>query len=157
MRNSKQAEVIEARRKCGAFFRIMLREVRPEHVPDMVHTLWLFGHGGKEVLVPEKGQWLMKMPHGYGLVGEGPVGIRMEPPPGQAAVRLNAPNNGDQAKQNAPAPAKPRVDDHDTEGIVALCQQARQLARPERLARRFSSAGTAALASFLWLKRISSL
>src|SRR5690348_11869220 len=66
----------------GRFFRLMLREVKPEHVPDMLHMLWLFSHGGKKLMVPEEGRWLMKMPHDYILVGEGRIGVRIEPPRG---------------------------------------------------------------------------
>lgn len=72
----------------------MLREVQPEHVPDMIEMLWRFGHSDKRILVPETGQWQMKMPHGYLLVGEGPVGRKIEPPLRQEALRLGPPYNG---------------------------------------------------------------
>ena len=99
----------------------MLRDVRPEHVGDMIAMLWLFGHGDKKVPVPKEGSWLLKMPHGYGLVGEGPVGYYIEPPPGQAARQTN-PDGGEGAK----------LDHYDTQGILDLCDLARKAKRPER-------------------------
>jgi hypothetical protein len=95
MRSEKQVEATEARKSGGRFFRVMLRDVKPEHVPDMIHMLWLFGHGGKALLVPKEGQWRMKMPHGYALVGEGRVGVTIEPPPGQITLRADNPDPGD--------------------------------------------------------------
>ena len=132
MRIDKQVEAMEARKSGGRFFRLMLREVKPEHVPDMIHMLWLFGHGGKELLVPKVGRWLMKMPHGYALVGEGPVGVAIEPPPYQEAIRAGAPHGGDQIKMGRPAIPVPKLDEHDTKGVIALCELARHTAKPER-------------------------
>jgi len=131
MKIDKQAKAMEARKNCGRYFRVMLRDVKPEHVPDMIHTLWLFGQSGKKIKVPEKG-WRMKMPHGYALVGEGPVGMRIEPPPGPEVGRVDPPHNGAQAEENQPTPLGPRLDEHDTQGVVALCERARQFVRPER-------------------------
>ena len=111
----------EERQNGGRFFREMLRDVRPEHVGDMIAMLWLFGHGDKKVPVPKEGSWLLKMPHGYGLVGEGPVGYYIEPPPGQAARQTN-PDGGEGAK----------LDHYDTQGILDLCDLARKAKRPER-------------------------
>lgn len=116
----------------GRFFRLMLREVKPEHVPDMIHMLWLFGHGSKELMVPDEGRWLMKMPHDYSLIGEGRVGVRIEPPRGQVAVRAENPYIGAHAAESQPMVAVPRLDEHDTQGVLALCEQARRTARPER-------------------------
>jgi len=132
MRIDKQVEAMEARKSGGRFFRLMLGEVNPEHVPDMIHMLWLFGHGGKELLVPKVGRWLMKMPHGYSLVGEGRAGVKIEPPRGQVARRADNPYGGDQFEQSQPTLSGPKLDAHDTEGVLALCDQARRTARPER-------------------------
>ena len=132
MRSEKQVEATEARKSGGRFFRVMLREVKPERVPDMIHMLWLFGHGGKELLVPKVGRWLMKMPHGYALVGEGRVGVTIEPPPGQIALRPNNPPAGDHLQVSEPTVPVPNLDEHDTQGVIALCEQARHTARPER-------------------------
>ena len=98
----------------------------------MIHMLWLIGHGGKELLVPKVGRWLMKMPHGYTLVGEGRAGVKIEPPRGQVALRADNPYAGDHFEESQPAPSGPKLDAHDTEGVLALCDQARRAARPER-------------------------
>lgn len=132
MRINKQVEAMEARKSGGRFFRLMLGEVNPEHVPDMIHMLWLFDHGGKELLVPKEGRCLMKMPHGYILVGEGRAGVKIEPPRGQVALRADNPYGGDQFEQSQPTLSAPKLDAHDTEGVLALCDQARRTARPER-------------------------
>ena len=132
MKNSKLVETMGARRNCGRFLRVMLREVQPEHVPDMIEMLWRFGHSDKRILVPETGQWQMKMPHGYLLVGEGPVGRKIEPPLRQEALRLGPPYNGAQTQKSQPTLCGPRLDEHDTQGILALCEQARQTPRPKR-------------------------
>jgi hypothetical protein len=123
---------MEARKSGGRFFRVLLREVKPEHVPDMIHMLWLFGHSGKEIPVPEKGQWRMKMPHGYALVGEGPVGFTIEPPPGQIVLRADPPHGGNHSQGSQPTVVAPRLDEHNTQGVIALCDLARRTARPER-------------------------
>jgi hypothetical protein len=120
MRIDKQVEAMEARKSGGRFFRLMLGEVNPEHVPDMIHMLWLFGHGGKELLVPKVGRWLMKMPHGYTLVGEGRAGVKIEPPRGQVALQADNPYGGDQFEQSRPALSGPKLDAHDMEGVLAL-------------------------------------
>lgn len=116
----------------GRFFRLMLREVQPEHVPDMLHMLWLFGHGDKKLLVPEEGRWLMKMPHGYSLIGEGRVGVKIEPPRGQVAPRVDNPYIGDHFEQTQSTVSASKLDEHDTQGVLALCEQARKTVRPER-------------------------
>lgn len=108
--------IMESHKQVGGFFRVMLREVQPEHVPDIIHNLWLFDHSGKKIEVPD-GQWRMKMPHDYALVGEGPVGVAIEPPPGQV-TRAGRPD--------------PRLDEQDTQTIVGLCEQARRTPRPQR-------------------------
>ena len=132
MRSEKQVEATEARKSGGRFFQLMLREVKPEHVPDMIHMLWLFGHSGKEMLVPKEGQWRMKMPHGYALVGKGRVGVTIEPPPGQIARRADNPDAGDRSEASQRTVSVPKLDEHDTQGVLALCEQARHTARPER-------------------------
>ena len=132
MRIDNQVEATEARKSGGRFFRLMLREVKPEHVPDMIHMLWLFGHSGKAVLVPKDGQWRMKMPHGYALVGEGRVGVVIEPPPGQVALRPNNPHADDHLQVSQATVPVPKLDEHDTQGVIALCEQARHTATPER-------------------------
>jgi hypothetical protein len=112
----------DERQSGGRFFREMLRDVRPEHIADMIAMLWLFGHGDKKVPVPKEGQWMLKMPHGYGLVGEGGVGYYIEPPPGQRTARPDNPDDGKGAK----------LDCCDTQGILELCERARKAKRPER-------------------------
>jgi hypothetical protein len=116
----------------GRFFRLMLREVKPEHVPDMLHMLWLFGHGGKKLTVPDEGKWLMEMPHDYLLVGEGRIGVRIEPARGLVAPRAINPYIGDHFKPSQPAVPVQKLDEHDTQGILALCEHARKTPRPER-------------------------
>ena len=64
---------------------------------------------------------MLKMPHGYGLLGEGGVGYYIEPPPGQAARPTN-PEDSETAK----------FDYRDTQGILELCDRARRAKRPER-------------------------
>jgi hypothetical protein len=56
------------------------------------------------------------------MVGEGPVGYYIEPPPGQASARPTNPDDGAVAK----------LDYRDTQGILALCDRARRAKRPER-------------------------
>ena len=130
MRVPEHIRTEQERLSGSRFFREMLREVKPEHVADMIHTLWLFGHGGKEIKVP-KGRWMMKMPHGYGLVGEGPVGFRIEPPPSQAASRVNNLHAGDHSEASLPTVSVQKLDEHDTQGVIALCERVRQTVRPE--------------------------
>jgi hypothetical protein len=132
MRIDKQVEAKEARKSGGRFFRLMLREVKPEHVPDIIQTLWLFGHGGKGLMVPDNGRWRMEMPHGYTLVREGRVGVTIEPPRGQVALRADNPHDGDHFQMSQPTASSPKLDEHDTQGVIALCDQARHTARPER-------------------------
>jgi hypothetical protein len=69
----------EQRRHGGRFFRHLLRKVKPQHVPKMIDMLGKFGKGGKEIRVPQAGRWWMPMPHGYILIGQGPVGLRSNP------------------------------------------------------------------------------
>jgi hypothetical protein len=38
----------------------------------------------------------------------------------------------DHFEECQPAPSGPKLDAHDTEGVLALCDQARRAARPER-------------------------
>ena len=132
MKIVKQVEATEARKSGGRFFRVMLREVKPEHVPDMIHMLWLFGHSGKEIAVPGVGRWRMKMPHGYALVGEGRVGVTIEPPPGQITLRADNPDPGDHLQVSQLTGSVPKLDEHDTQGVLALCEQARHTERPAR-------------------------
>jgi hypothetical protein len=132
MRSEKLVEATEARKNGGRFFRVMLRNVQPEHVLDMIHMLWVLGHANKAVLVPKEGRWLLKMPHGYALAGEGRVGVTIEPPPGQIALRPNSPLAGDRLQLSQPTVPVPKLDEHDTQGVTALCDQARHTARPER-------------------------
>jgi hypothetical protein len=63
----------------------------------------------------------MKMPEGYLLLGEGPVGLDIEPPPGRAGGR------GDRS-----VPRASKLDERDTEAIVGLAKQALDLKRPEQ-------------------------
>src|ERR1019366_5356075 len=86
----------------------------------MIHMLWLIGHGGKELLVPKVGRWLMKMPHGYTLVGEGRAGVKIEPPRGQVAPRADNPYAGDHFEHNQPTLSVPNLEEHDTQGVLAL-------------------------------------
>jgi hypothetical protein len=125
-------KAIAERLSGGRFFRLMLREVKPEHVPDMLQMLWLFSHGDKKLVVPDEGKWLMEMPHGYVLVGEGRVGVRIQPTRGLVAPRANNPYQGDHFKESQPTVSVPRLDEHDTQGVLALCEQAWKTARPER-------------------------
>jgi hypothetical protein len=62
----------------------------------------------KQITVPRKGPWAMKMPEGYLLLGEGPVGLDIEPPPAQPATCGDA---------NEPRISK--LAERDTEGILA--------------------------------------
>ena len=132
METKRQEKVMAERLHAGRYFRVMLREVKPEHVADMIQMLWLFAHSGKQLKVPKEGRWLMKMPHGYGLVGEGPVGFRIEPPPSQAALSANNPDSGDHCEKSLPTVPVQNLDEHDTQGVIALCERARQTVRPER-------------------------
>jgi len=133
METKVNGKATAARLSGGRFFRLMLREVKPEHVPDMLHMLWLFGHGGKKLTVPDEGKWLMEMPHDYLLVGEGRIGVRIEPARGLVAPRAINPYNGDHFKQSqAAAISVQKLDEHDTQGVLALCDQARKTSRPER-------------------------
>jgi hypothetical protein len=61
----------------------------------------------------------MKMPEGYLLLGEGPAGFDIEPPPGRARGE-----RGD-------VPRGTKLDERDTEGIVALAKGALALKRPD--------------------------
>jgi len=132
METKVNGKATAARLSGGRLFRLMLRDVKPDHVPDMLHMLWLFSHGGKKLLVPQEGRWLMKMPHDYILVGEGRVGVRIEPPRGQVAPRADNPYNDDHFKERHPSVSLPKLDEHDTQGVLGLCEQARKTARPER-------------------------
>jgi hypothetical protein len=132
METKVNSKAMAERLNGGRFFRLMLREVRPEHVPDMLHMLWLFRHGGKKLAVPEEGPWLMKMPHDYVLLGEGRVGVRIEPTRGLVAPQAINPYNGDHFKASQSTVPIRKLDEHDTQGVLALCEQARKTSRPER-------------------------
>jgi hypothetical protein len=86
MDNSDATGEAEQRRSGGAFFRHMLRNVRPDHVAEIVEMLRQMQDPEKPVLVPREGPWAMKRPEGYVLVGEGPVGLDIEPPPARPAT-----------------------------------------------------------------------
>ena len=62
----------------------------------------------------------MKMPEGYLLLGEGPAGFDIEPPPGRAR------GDGHGGVSRAT-----KLDERDTEGIVALAKGALALKRPD--------------------------
>jgi hypothetical protein len=62
----------------------------------------------------------MKMPEGYLLLGEGPAGFDIEPPPGRA--------RGDGRGGVSRAT---KLDERDTEGIMALAKGALSLKRPD--------------------------
>lgn len=132
MEKKVNGEATAKRLSGGRFFRVMLREVKPKHVPDMIHMLWLFGHSGKAILVPKEGHWRMKMPHGYALVGEGRVGVTIEPPPGQIALGADNPDAGDHSEASQQTGSLPKIDEHDTQGVLALCEQVRHTERPAR-------------------------
>ena len=132
MRINKEVEANEVRKNGGRLFRLMLRGVKPEHVPGMIQMLWLLGHGGKKLMAPKQGRWVMGMPHGYILVGEGRTGGVIESPRGQVALRVDNPYDGAHFQESRPIPQVPKLDDHDTAGILGLCDQARKANRPER-------------------------
>ena len=121
MDNSDGNGEAKQQRKGGAFFRNMLRNVRPEHVAEMIDMLHRMQDPEKPILVPREGPWAMKMPEGYLLLGEGPVGLDIEPPPAQPATC------GD---DNAPRISN--LDERDTESILGLAKQALDLKRPEQ-------------------------
>jgi hypothetical protein len=66
----------------------------------------------------------MKMPHGYTLLGEGRAGAKIEPPRGRVALRADNPYAGDHFEQSQPALSGPKLDEHDTQGVLAPCDQA---------------------------------
>jgi hypothetical protein len=74
----------------------------------------------------------METPHGYQLIGEGRVGVTIEPPRGQVALRVYNPYIRDHFGKSQPTVSVPKLDEHDTQGILALCEQARKTSRPER-------------------------
>jgi hypothetical protein len=121
MDNNGTNERSEQRRSGGAFFRHMLRKVKPEHVAEMIDMLRRMQHPDKPIMVPRKGPWAMKMPEGYLLLGEGPVGLDLEPPPAQPATR------GD-----GNVPRASMLDERDTEAILGLAKQALGMKRPEQ-------------------------
>jgi len=114
MYDNEPFTTLEERLQVGRYFRRMLRNVEPEHVPEMLRMLYLFGHGGKPLRVPP-GYWRMPMPYGYMLHGEGPVGVAIEPPPIREEM-----------------PMRPRFNTLSTAEVLALCAQARSMRRPER-------------------------
>ena len=87
----------------GRVFRLMLRGVKPEHAGWMVHMLWLLRHGGKEFTVPKEGRWVMEMPYGYVMAGEGRSGGVIEP---RAATGLFLP------PLSSPGPLRPAPRSH---------------------------------------------
>ena len=95
------------------------RNVEPEHVGAMVEMLHRMQESEKPAWVPQ-GRWAMKMPEGYLLLGEGPAGFDIEPPPGRA--------RGDGRGGVSRAT---KLDERDTEGIVALAKGALALKRPD--------------------------
>ena len=64
MDNSDANGEAEQRRSGGAFFRHMLRNVKPEHVAEMIDMLRRMQDPEKPILVPREGPWAMKMPEG---------------------------------------------------------------------------------------------
>ncbi|HEY9172403.1 MAG TPA: hypothetical protein VI136_08985 [Verrucomicrobiae bacterium] len=114
MNDNEPVPTIEERLQAGHYFRQMLSNVEPDHVPEMLYMLYLFGHGGKPLRVPP-GHWRMPMPFGYMLHGEGPVGVAIEPPPIREEM-----------------PMRPRFNTLSTAEVLALCAQARNMKRPER-------------------------
>ena len=119
MDNSDATDRMEQWRSDGGFFRHMLRNVEPEHVGAMVEMLHRMQESEKPAWVPQ-GRWAMKMPEGYLLLGEGPAGFDIEPPPGRA--------RGDGRGGVSRAT---KLDERDTEGIVALAKGALALKRPD--------------------------
>jgi hypothetical protein len=132
METKLNGQITAEQRSGGRFFRLMLREVKPEHVPDMIHMLWLFRHGGEKLVVPREGRWLMNMPHEYILIGEGRSGVKIEPSGGQVAPQADNPYAGSILETRQPAGSTPKLDERDTQGVLALCDQARKTRRPQR-------------------------
>jgi hypothetical protein len=112
----------EEERHVGRFCRQLLRDVKPEHVADMIHMLWLLGHSEQPINVPD-GRWSMQMPHGYLLQGEGPMGFAIEPP---RLFPEAIPTDDSGGLKPAP------LLESDTAGILRLCAQARRSERPAR-------------------------
>jgi hypothetical protein len=119
MDNSDTTDMMEQWRSDGGFFRHILRNVEPEHVGAMVEMLHRMQESEKPAWVPQ-GRWAMKMPEGYLLLGEGPAGFDIEPPPGRGREH----SLGD-------VPGVTKLDERDTEGIVALAKGALALKRPD--------------------------
>ena len=132
METKENSEVTAEQRSGGRFFRLMLSEVSPEHVPDMIHMLWLFRHGGRKLIVPKEGRWLMKMPHAYLLIGAGRVGVKIEPSRGQVAPLADNPYPCNGFEKSQPAVSGTKLDERDTQSVLALCERARKSTRPGR-------------------------
>lgn len=112
----------EEERHVGRFCRQLLRDVKPEHVADMIHMLWSLSHSERPIKVPD-GRWSMPMPHGYLLHGEGPVGI---------AIELSSKYPGAISAEDSGVSEVVALVESDTAGIVRLCAQARTTERPAR-------------------------
>jgi hypothetical protein len=115
-RDSHSEDTEEQRRRGGQWFRRLLKNVRPEHVGEMVHMLQRMQNGRKEIRAPD-GRWILTMPLDYGLVGEGPVVIGFDPPP---------------SLRTAPPTVVPKVSEADIERIRWLSRKAVNVDRPER-------------------------
>ena len=119
MDNSDATDMMEQWRSDGGLFRHMLRNVEPEHVGAMVEMLHRMQESEKPAWVPQ-GRWAMKMPEGYLLLGEDPAGFDIEPPP----ARTRGDGRSD-------VPKVTKLDERDTEGIVALAKKALDMKRPD--------------------------
>jgi len=110
----------DKRQRTGRFIRHMLRQVKPEHVPDVLDNLAKLNAFQKPIMVPT-GRWLMAMPHGYGLIGEGPAGFAIEP-----CSKVHPESAGDELRFAAAVAlaATPPLDEKDTATIIRLCKEA---------------------------------
>lgn len=117
-RNAPGEDTEEQRRHGGHFFRRLLRKVKPEHIPKMIDMLGKFEKGGKEILVPD-GRWWMPMPHGYILIGQGPIGVAIE-----RDFDSDAEGSGEGDRLNAAVrrALAATVSERDTQRILRLCK-----------------------------------
>jgi hypothetical protein len=102
--------------------------VKPEHVPKMIDMLGKFEKGGKEIMVPD-GRWWMPMQHGYILVGQGPVGVEIEP-----HLDLEPEATGDGARFTAAIrrALAATLSERDIQRILGLCKDVLTAEKPKR-------------------------